>query len=306
MTTKTIRKIVLIDEDKCDGCGICIPSCAGGALQIIDSKAKLVNEKFCDGLGSCLGECPQDAITVVDQLADDFDERLVEQHLVAHEPNQYTHEDTLACGCPSSSVQQFEGHGAVIGETHHHADKEDTLACGCPSSSVQQFEGHGAVIGEAHHHADKEDTLACGCPSDALTGFGTTSPGTTAVTRQVSTLGHWPVKVTLVPPQAPFLQGTNLALTADCVPFAYANFHQDFLKGHSLLIACPKLDDAEAHLWKLTDILSQSSVNSLTVLHMEVPCCFGLVQIAKQAIAASGEDIPFREVTIGVRGEALD
>ena len=127
-----------------------------------------------------------------------------------------------------------------------------------------------------------------------------------AATRQVSTLGHWPVKVTLVPPQAPFLQGTDLALTADCVPFAYANFHEDFLKDHSLLIACPKLDDAEAHLQKLTDILSQSSVKSLTVLHMEVPCCHSLVQIAKQAITASGKDIPFREVTIGVRGNVLE
>ena len=111
--------------------------------------------------------------------------------------------------------------------------------------------------------------------------------------------------MTLVPPTAPFLQGTDLALTADCVPFAYANFHEDFLKDHSLLIACPKLDDAEAHLRKLTAILAESGVKSLTVLHMEVPCCFGLVQIAKQAIAASGKDIPFREVTIGVRGEVL-
>ncbi len=265
MTTKTVRKMVLIDEDKCDGCGVCIPSCAEGALQIIDGKARLVSEKFCDGLGACLGECPQDAISVVDQLAEDFDEELVEQLL-------------------------------ATGETHHHAHEVDTLECGCPSSSVQQFEAPAAVVG--------------GCPGSALRDFGPAGAAAPeaapAGARQASTLAHWPVQMTLVPPRAPFLQGTDLALTADCVPFAYANFHEDFLKDHSLLIACPKLDDAQAHLQKLTAILTESSINSLTVLHMEVPCCFGLVQIARQAIAASGKDIPFREVTIGVRGDVLD
>ncbi len=267
MTTKTIRKMVLIDEDKCDGCGVCIPSCAEGALQIIDGKARLISEEFCDGLGACLGECPQDAISVVDQLAEDFDEALVEQHLAAQ-------------------------------ETHHHADDEDTLECGCPSSTVTQFESPGAVAG--------------GCRGSRIAEFGAASAAPVAAAapaaapRQVATLAHWPVQMTLVPPTAPFLQGTDLALTADCVPFAYANFHEDFLKDHSLLIACPKLDDAQAHLQKLTAILTASDIKSLSVLHMEVPCCFGLVQIARQAIAASGKDIPFREVTIGVRGDVLD
>ncbi len=308
MTTKTLRKVVLIDEDKCDGCGVCIPSCAEGALQIIDGKAKLVSEKFCDGLGACLGECPQDAISVVDQLADDFDEELVEQHLATHDTHHHGEEDTLACGCPSSTVTQFDPPGAVASggpsaeelatqhlathDAHHHAE-EDTLACGCPSSTVTQFESPA--------------TVAAGCPGSTIAEFGTpTAAAAPASTRQASTLGHWPVQMTLVPPTAPFLQGTDLALTADCVPFAYANFHEDFLKDHSLLIACPKLDDAEAHLQKLTAILTASDLKSLTVLHMEVPCCFGLVQIAKQAIAASGKDIPFHEVTIGVRGEALN
>ncbi len=282
MTTKAIRKVVLIDEDKCDGCGVCIPSCAEGALQIINGKAKLVDEKFCDGLGACLGECPQDAISVVDQLAEDFDEELVEQHLATQ-----------------------EGHAGH--EQHAHAAagemapaEEDTLECGCPSSSVQQFEAPGPVAG--------------GCPGSALRDFGTAAPAAVATpeaapaaaTRQTSTLAHWPVQMTLVPPTAPFLQGTELALTADCVPFAYANFHEDFLKDHSLLIACPKLDDAQAYVEKLTEILRVANLKSLSVIHMEVPCCFGLVQIAKQAIAASGKNIPFREVTIGVRGDVLD
>jgi len=116
-------------------------------------------------------------------------------------------------------------------------------------------------------------------------------------------LSHWPVQLTLVPPKAPFLQGTDLVLAADCVPFAYAGFHQNFIKDHSLLVACPKLDDFQAHLKKLTDILSQSSVKSLTVVHMEVPCCSGLVYLARQAMQLAGKDIPLREVTIGVMGD---
>ncbi|HEY32772.1 MAG TPA: 4Fe-4S binding protein [Dehalococcoidia bacterium] len=251
MTTRTVRKIVHIDEKKCNGCGLCIPSCAEGALQIVDGKARLISEKFCDGLGACLGECPQGAITIEERVAEEFDEELVKEHLIAHEP-------------------------------------EETLACGCPSSNIEQFEQEG------------------GCPGARVTQFGTTTTAeTTHGTPQPSLLGHWPVQLTLVPPKAPFLQGTDLVLAAHCVPFAYAGFHQDFLRDHSLLIACPKLDDFAAHLKKLTDILSQSDIKSLTVVHMEVPCCSGLVHMARQAIQASGKDIPLKEVTISVRGEVL-
>jgi Pyruvate/2-oxoacid:ferredoxin oxidoreductase delta subunit len=251
MTTKTVRKIVYIDEEKCDGCGVCIPSCAEGALQIIDGKARLISEKFCDGLGACLGECPQDAITIEERVAEEFDEELVKEHLTSSQPA-----DTLACGCPSSTVEQFEP--------------------------------------------------AEGCPGARVTQFGTaTTPETVPGTPQPSMLGHWPVQLTLVPPKAPFLQGTDLVLAADCVPFAYAGFHQDFIRNHSLLVACPKLDDFQAHLSKLTAILSQSDIKSLTVVHMEVPCCSGLVHMVREAIRASGKNIPLKEVTVGVRGEVL-
>ncbi len=238
MTTKVIRKIVRIDEEKCDGCGVCVPSCAEGALQIIDGKAKLISENYCDGLGACLGECPQGAITIEEREADEFDEGAVQHH----------------------------------SQEKEHAGEE--LPCGCSSATVTQFE----------RQEDKGTTLE------------------TAVHQQ-SLLGHWPVQLTLVPPAAPFLQGADLVLAADCVPFAYANFHHDFLKDHALLVACPKLDDFPSHQKKLADILSHSEVNSLTVVHMEVPCCSGLVYMAKQAISASGKDIPFNEVTIGVRGD---
>ncbi len=259
MTTKTIRKIIRIDEEKCDGCGLCVPSCAEGALQIIDGKAKLVSEIYCDGLGACLGECPQDAITMEERVAEGFDEGATNLHL---ERERIT-EGKLPGGCPSAVVTEFE---------KPHAD--ETLPCGCSSATVTQF-----VKPEATEVAPIE------------------------ATNQPSMLGHWPVQLTLVPPTAPFLQGADVVLAADCVPFAYAGFHQDFLKDHVVLVACPKLDDFQAHLNKLTDILSQSSVKSLTVVHMEVPCCNGLTFMVKQAIQLVGKDIPLKDVTVGIRGD---
>ena len=238
MPTKVLRQIVKIDEEKCNGCGLCVPACVEGALQIIDGKAKLISEIYCDGLGACLGKCPQDAITVEEREAEDFDEEATQHHMAVTE----------------------------------HLDK--TLPCGCPSVAVTQFE-------------EQEDTGA--------------HPEASAP--QPSTLRQWPVQLTLVPPSAPFLQGAELLLAADCVPFSYAGFHQDFLRRHALLIACPKLDDLQEHQLKLTDILTQADVKSLTVVHMEVPCCSGLVHIARQAIHASGKDIPLKEITIGVRGD---
>lgn len=233
MTTKLLRKIVKIDEDKCNGCGACIPSCAEGALQIINGKAKLVSEQYCDGLGACLGECPQGAITIEEREAEEFNEEAVEHHLRSKE----------------------------------HAT--DELPCGCSSATVTRFERR-------------------------------TIPQTQTAE---SMLTHWPVQLTLVPPSAPFLQRADLVLAADCVPFAYASFHQEFLTDHALVVACPKLDNFEAHLNKLTEILHHSEPKSITVVHMEVPCCSGLVYMARQAIIASGKDIPLKEITIGIRGE---
>ena len=236
--TKALRKIIKIDEEKCDGCGLCVPACVEGALQIIDGKAKLVSETYCDGLGLCLGECPQGAITIEERVAEDFDEEAVK----IYREEQEQAEEQLPCGCASATVTQFE---------------------------IPEASG-----------VDLEDAPP-----------------------QQSTLGQWPVQLTLVPPSAPFLHDADLVLAADCVPFAYAGFHQDFLKGHRLLIACPKLDDFQAHLRKLAAILRQSQVKSLTVVRMEVPCCYGIVQMAKQAMHLSGKDIPLKEVTIGIKGE---
>lgn len=238
MTTKTSRKIVHIDEEKCNGCGLCTTACAEGALQIVDGKAKLISEKYCDGLGACLGECPQGAIIIEEREADAFDEHAVEHHL-----KKKAHVETLPCGCPSTTISQFE------------------------------HSGPDAVVKEA--------------------------------VPQESTLTHWPVQLTLVPPGAPFLRGADVVLASDCVPFAYAGFHQEFLEDHALLVACPKLDDFAAHQRKLVDILRQSGIKSLNVVRMEVPCCSGLTHMAKEAIRLSGRDIPLKETVIGIKGKVL-
>ncbi len=256
MAVKTVRKIVRIDEEKCNGCGACTDKCAEGALKLIDGKARLISENYCDGLGACLSECPVGAIIIEERPAENFDEIAVEHHL--HQ-EKHQHEDMLACGCPSTTVREFERPEVPIGR--------------CPGSWMLEFTSEATVTASRKAEA------------------------------QPSARRHWPVQLTLVPTRAPFLQGADVLLTAHCVPFAYADFHQDFLKDHSLLIACPKLDDTEAHLEKLTQVLTDSDIKSLTVVRMEVPCCGGLTYLAKSAIAASGKDIPFKEVTIGVRGD---
>jgi len=247
-----IREVVKIDEEKCNGCGECVPACAEGAIQIIDGKAKLLADNLCDGLGACLGECPMDAISIEQREAEDFDEEAVEAHL--------------------------EKMGA---KPHAPAGG------GCPSAAVQNF-APSAPQG--------------GCPSARMQSFTSGDSGEEAGSRQ-SQLRQWPVQLHLVPPTAPFLRGADVLLAADCVPFSYADFHKDFLKDKALLIACPKLADTSPYVEKLAAMIQQSQIRSLTVAHMEVPCCSGLIFIARQAIEASGVDVPFETIRFGIQGE---
>jgi NAD-dependent dihydropyrimidine dehydrogenase PreA subunit len=251
-----LREIVRIDEEKCNGCGLCVPACAEGAIKIIDGKAKLIADNLCDGLGACLGHCPQDAIIVEKRQADAFDEAAVEEHLAASDPAHAVHPvHPPAGGCPSAQVRTVA-----------------TQAGGCPSAQIRH--------------------VALGADAGSLDA----SPRT-------SELRQWPVQMHLVPPSAPFLQDADLVLAADCAPFAYADFHRDLLKGKALLIGCPKLDDGQAYLDKLTAILSQNRVNSLTVVHMEVPCCSGLIAIARRALEASGAATSLETVKVTIGGE---
>jgi ferredoxin len=233
------RKVIRIDEEKCNGCGECATACAEGAIEIVDGKAKLVSETYCDGLGNCLAECPEGAITIEEREAVPFDEQAVAKHLTDLESKS-----KLPCGCPGTMARQLERH------------------------SVPQ-------------------TYPTGQPMP-------------------SELAHWPVQLTLLPPTAPFLQGADLLLVADCVPFALPDFHSRFLRGRAVAVGCPKLDNPEFYVEKLTEILKRSSVRSLTVIHMEVPCCSGLTRIASAALAACEKEVPAQDVTVSIQGEVIE
>lgn len=246
-----IRKIVQIDEERCNGCGLCVPSCAEGAITMVNGKARLAADNLCDGLGACLGECPQDAIRIIEREADEFDEVAVEEHLESARPD------------PPSSIHLRPDHGRP-----HHG--------GCPGSRVMDFSAEQ--------------------PEPAHGSGGDPAP---------SRLAQWPVQLHLVPVNAPFFRDADLLIAADCVPFAYAGFHRDFLAGKALVIGCPKLDDNGFYQEKLTELFRVSGVRSVTVIRMEVPCCGGIVMAAKRALADSGREIPFSEVTIGIKGNIV-
>jgi ferredoxin len=238
---KSARKIIRIDEEKCDGCGLCVPSCAEGAIRLVDGKARLVAEKYCDGLGACLGECPRGALTVVDAVADPFDEEAAKELVRAGLGNG----KALPCGCPSTLMQTF------------------APQTGCDRTNVPASQ-----------------------------------PGS-----GVSALAHWPVQIRLVPPTAPFLRGADLLVAADCTPAAYPRFHDDLLRGKTLLLGCPKFDDAEAYVQKFAAIFETAAIKSITIVVMEVPCCQGLPIIVRKAMALAGKVIPLEVVVITTRGE---
>jgi len=256
-----VRKIVKIDEELCNGCGVCVPSCAEGAIKIINGKARLIGENLCDGLGACLGDCPQGAITVEEREADAYDERAV------HAMKAAMDDDDGECACGGHAAQP----------SHHHA--------------------HHAA---AHHGG--------GCPGAAVRDFGARQAPDNAATGPVqSQLRQWPVQLHLLPPTAPFLRGADLVLAADCAAFAVGDFHNRFLRGKALAIACPKLDSGlDVYLDKLTQMIDLAGLDTITVVVMEVPCCNGLVALASRAIAAAERRIPLKMVRVGLRGDILE
>lgn len=272
------RSIVKIDEDKCNGCGLCVPKCAEGALQIIDGKAKLVSEVYCDGLGACLGECPQDAITIEERQAEEFDEKATNEYLkkIGREPLPH-HE--------------------------HKSEAPKTAGHACPGSMAQSL----------NPATDKKSDNAPGgfvCPGSAARAFGNQQESKTAEDEprmaMKSELANWPLQLSLVPTGAPYFQGAKLLIAADCAPFAYPDFHGSLLKGKTLVICCPKLDDVSFYREKLVEIFRDNDIASIEVAHMEVPCCFGLRQLVQAAIADSGRDIPFGYTVLGIRGDIIE
>ena len=254
---KARREIIKIDEEKCDGCGLCIPACPEGAIQIVDDKAKLVRESFCDGLGACLGECPRGALTIEEKEIEEYDEEGVIAHIKEKSPELL-----------ERHLKHLKEHAHELPEHHSHAG-----IISCPSAQMLHWE---------RQEEDKPEA------------------------RVSSELRQWPIQLHLVPPHAPYLQNADLVLVADCVPFAYANFHHDFLKGKAIAIGCPKLDGLDAYVSKVAQILESADIKSLKVVHMEVPCCYGLVHVAREALNKSGKDIPFEKVMIGVKGDVTE
>jgi len=232
-----IRKIIRIDEDKCNGCGACAAACHEGAIGMVNGKAKLMREDYCDGLGDCLPACPTGAITFEEREAPAYDE------------------------------------AAVLKAKAQKEQKPDKLPCGCPGTNSKRIQ--------------REDS--CEVKHAPLT----------------SRLSQWPVQIKLVPVSAPYFDGANLLIAADCTAYAYANFHEEFIRNRITLVGCPKLDSVD-YSEKLTAIIANNNIKSVTIVRMEVPCCGGLEMAAKRALQASGKFIPWRIVTISTEGRLLD
>ena len=230
-----IRKIIKIDEEKCNGCGACAAACHEGAIDMIDGKAKLTRENYCDGLGDCLPACPVDAISFEEREAPEYDEKAVKQAQMKKSA------DILPCGCPG---------------TQSKALKRETV----PAVSTQSIQ---------------------------------------------SQLMQWPCQINLVPVNAPYLDGANLLIAADCTAYAYGNFHNEFIKNHITIVGCPKLDEGD-YADKLTQIIANNNIKSVKIVRMEVPCCGGIENAAKRAIQNSGKFIPWQVVTISTDGKIIE
>lgn len=235
-----VRRVIQIDEEKCNGCGICAEACHEGAIGIVDGKAKLLRDDYCDGLGDCLPNCPVGAISFIEREAAAYDEAAVQEN----------------------KKKQMQAMGqAPVG--------------GCPSSRMRQLERKPA-----------EENQNAGSPVS-------------------SQLRQWPVQIKLAPVNAPYFDGAKLLIAADCTAYAYGSFHQDFIRGKVTLIGCPKLDDVD-YSEKLTEIIRNNDIKSVTVVRMEVPCCGGLEHAAVTALKNSGKFIPWNVVTISIDGKILD
>lgn len=268
-----IREIITIDEEKCDGCGVCVPACAEGALQIIDGKARLISDMFCDGLGACIQECPQDAITIETREAEPYDEIKVMREMMK------------------------AGDNTIKAHLMHLLDHNETELFDQAVGFLKE-QGIEVEFEEREREAQKWHS----CPGSKSTFTPKEAEQENQGIRD-SQLNHWPVQLHLISPAAQQYRGADLLLAADCVPFAYPDFHKDFLKGKALAIACSKLDsNQQVYLDKLIHMIKTASIRSITVAVMEVPCCSGLFRLAKAAIDYAGEEIPLAVVVVGIDG----
>jgi NAD-dependent dihydropyrimidine dehydrogenase PreA subunit len=268
------RKIIKIDENKCNGCGLCLPNCPEGALQVIDGKVRLISDLFCDGLGACLGHCPLGAIEVIEREAENYDERRVMANIVKAGANVVAaHLNHLREHGEKAYLQQAMDY---LKEQNIDIPKgENKMHSGCPGSQTIDFEGAASEAGSDHG-------------------------------KRASQLRQWPVQPHLVNPLAPYFQGRDVLLAADCVAYSVGDFHKDHLKGKSLAIACPKLDEGqETYIEKIAALIDDAKINTLTVMIMQVPCCGGLSHLAKEGRDKAKRKVPIKTVVVGLQGEAL-
>ncbi|TRX70470.1 ATP-binding protein [Carboxylicivirga sp. M1479] len=288
-----IRDVVKIDEDKCNGCGVCIPSCHEGALQIIDGKARLISDLMCDGLGACLNHCPQDAMEIEKREAEPYDEIKVMEIMVdkgintvvAHLKHLKEHNEVTFLKQAVNWLKENESQlnfkvDDVIRQVHKpkvSVMQQGHVGGGCPGSAARSIERPTSTPEVSNNNGDA-----------------------------ASELRQWPVQMHLVNPMAPYFRDSDMVLAADCVAFAMGNFHSKFLKGRSVGIACPKLDsNQEVYVDKLVQMIDQAKINTMTVAIMQVPCCGGLLQQAKMAVEKASRKIPLKLAMISIEGEIL-
>jgi NAD-dependent dihydropyrimidine dehydrogenase PreA subunit len=294
------RDILKIDEEKCNGCGQCVPNCHEGALQVIDGKVRLVSELMCDGLGACIGHCPEGAITIETREAEPYNEiKVIEQMtskgkntIIAHLKHLKDHGEA---GFLHEAVDYLNGHQENLNFSFPEVQREVHNHGKAPGQHQQtHIHGHGSAGG--------------GCPGSrevVLERMGS-NESHSSLGDQPSELRQWPVQMHLLNPNAPYLRGSDLLLAADCVAFSMGNFHNRHLKGKSLAIACPKLDHgSDIYVEKLTAMIDLAKVNTITVMMMEVPCCGGLLQMVKAAQSKASREVPVKQMITSLTGEII-
>jgi ferredoxin len=270
----TKRKIIKIDEEKCTGCGKCIPNCPEGALQIIDGKARLVSDLFCDGLGACIGSCPYGAITIEKREAENYDERKVMENIVK------------------------QGKNTIIAHLRHLRDHNQHEYL---KEAIQFLKEKGIEIGEdIEKEGTSKERAFSGCPGARVIEFGEEK-------RQMnSSLRQWPIQLHLISPSASYFHSKDVIICADCVAYALGDFHTKYLEGKCLAIGCPKLDtNQEVYVEKIKALIDEAKINTLTVMIMEVPCCRGLLSVVQKALEKAERKVPLKCIVVGVRGDVL-
>lgn len=316
------REIIRIDEELCNGCGICIPNCHEGALQIVDGKARLISDLMCDGLGACIGHCPEGAITMETREAVPYSEKAVMEEMISKGKNTIiAHLKHLKDHNEFGFLKEGVGYllanrekaGFDVDEVLEtvHAHKSGGSAKQEVKAPQQQGHGHSHDHGHAHAHAHPHPHPqgGGGCPgsrSMTIERDNISLAGGVASADAPSELRQWPVQMHLINPAAGYFQGSDVVVAADCAAFAAGNFHNKYLKGKTVAIACPKLDsNMEVYVSKITSLIDDSKVNTVTVIMMEVPCCGGLLRLVKAGAEKATRKVPIKMIIIGINGEPV-